>query len=87
LFLPRRAWEIAKTHVAAGWYFYKLHKLRRRIESDRQAKFYTDLALTHPLPADLKSTDEPCGEPAPFVVKLPVTNPPPAGSEHSAPAA
>ena len=88
LFYPRRAWEIVKGHVAGGWYFYNLHTLRRRIASDPQAKFYSDLALSPPSPAALKSVDESSAcESAPVVLQLPVANPPPSDSAPSAPAA
>lgn len=76
LFYPRRAWEIAKTHATAGWYFFNLHRLRWRIAKDPLAKQYTDLALTPPSAAELPVVEEQaCNrEATPAVVQLQVKN-------------
>lgn len=88
VFYPRRAWEIVKTHVAAGWYFYQLHRMKSRVAKDPQARLYTDLALTPPTAEDLPIAEEQaCSrEAAPAVVQLKMTNPA-LGSEAAARAA
>jgi len=46
LFYPREAARLARTYAGMGLYAWRLHRLRRRIEQDPQAKAYTDPALT-----------------------------------------
>jgi radical SAM superfamily enzyme YgiQ (UPF0313 family) len=85
VFYPRRAWEILKTHVAAGWYFYNLHRKCRQIANDPRASLYTDLALTPPSAADLKPAEESSAcQPAPVLLQLPVSSLPRTGSADAA---
>ncbi|HYL59331.1 MAG TPA: radical SAM protein, partial [Candidatus Acidoferrales bacterium] len=43
-FFMRRAREMFSTYVPGLWYFWRLERLRKRIEKDPAAKSYTDLA-------------------------------------------
>jgi len=45
LFYPMRLKEILTTYIPGLRFQSKLHKLRKRIQSDPQAKFYSDLAI------------------------------------------
>jgi len=60
VFHIRRAWEILTTSSAALRFYLGLHRIRRRVVSDPQARQYTDLALAPVNPADL-SAPEVCG--------------------------
>jgi radical SAM superfamily enzyme YgiQ (UPF0313 family) len=46
VFYPRRLWEIASTYVPGLLYFYRLTRLRRRLQADDSLRNYTDTALT-----------------------------------------
>ena len=56
LFYPRRLWEICSTHAAAGTFYLWLHRLRKRIERDPDAAFYTDQAVSKPDAAATRPT-------------------------------
>jgi hypothetical protein len=45
VFYPRRAKEIIETYVPGLWFFYKLERLRRRIERDPASRSYSDIAI------------------------------------------
>jgi hypothetical protein len=45
LFYPMRFKEILTTYIPGLRFQSKLHKMRKRIQSDPQAKFYSDLAI------------------------------------------
>jgi radical SAM superfamily enzyme YgiQ (UPF0313 family) len=44
-FYRRRLTEIVSTYVPGLWFFYKLDRLRRRIERDPTSKTYSDIAI------------------------------------------
>lgn len=46
IFYPKNIARTLRNYGAIGLYAWKLHRLRRRIEADPEAKKYTDLALT-----------------------------------------
>jgi radical SAM superfamily enzyme YgiQ (UPF0313 family) len=46
VFYPRRAWEILRTYVPGLWYFWRLTRVRKRIQHDPAMRDYTDIALT-----------------------------------------
>ena len=46
VFYPRRLWEMLSAYLPFGWYWLRMHLLRKRIQNDPRAKEYTDLALT-----------------------------------------
>jgi hypothetical protein len=85
LFYPKWAWQAAKTHVTKALYLLNLHRLRRRIDRDPQAKQYTDLALTPPSATDLEAVEEPCARTsAPVILQLPVSSGPPVAAAPAA---
>ncbi len=45
-FFPRRVWETIRNYGGIGLYAWRLNRLRKRIQSDPEARNYTDLALT-----------------------------------------
>ncbi len=45
-FFARRAREMCSTYVPGLWFFWRLERLRKRIEKDPASKSYTDLALS-----------------------------------------
>jgi hypothetical protein len=45
VFYKRRVREIVRTYVPGLWFFYKLERLRRRIERDPASKTYSDIAI------------------------------------------
>ena len=45
-FFARRAREMAATYVPGLWFFWRLERLRRKIENDPVSKLYTDVALS-----------------------------------------
>jgi len=45
VFYPRRAWEMLRTYVPGLWYFWRLTRLRKRIQRDPAARRYTDVAI------------------------------------------
>jgi hypothetical protein len=45
-FFARRAREVFSTYVPGLWFFWRLERLRKRIEKDPASKTYTDLALS-----------------------------------------
>ncbi len=45
-FFMRRAREMAATYVPGLWFFWRLERLRRKIENDPASKHYTDVALS-----------------------------------------
>jgi radical SAM superfamily enzyme YgiQ (UPF0313 family) len=55
-FAARRARDIVRTYVPGLKFFWRLERLRRRIEKDPANKTYTDVALTidHEFPAELE---------------------------------
>ena len=46
VFYPRRVWEMLTTYIPALRFQAKLHKLRKRIEQDPEARRYADIAIT-----------------------------------------
>jgi len=46
VFYPRRVWEMLTTYLPALRFQAKLHKLRKRIEQDPEARRYADIAIT-----------------------------------------
>jgi len=42
----RRAREMSATYVPGLWFFWRLERLRRKIENDPASKHYTDAALS-----------------------------------------
>jgi hypothetical protein len=45
-FFLRRAREMSATYVPGLWFFWRLERLRRKIENDPASKHYTDAALS-----------------------------------------
>ncbi len=45
MFYPRRVWEGLRTYVPGLWYFWRLTRLRKRIQHDPAMKHYSDLAI------------------------------------------
>jgi radical SAM superfamily enzyme YgiQ (UPF0313 family) len=45
VFYPRRLREIVGTYVPGLWFFYKLERLRRRIQRDPASRTYSDIAI------------------------------------------
>ena len=45
VFYPLRAFEILRTYVPAAWFFWRLHRIRKRVQRDPNATSYIDLAL------------------------------------------
>ena len=45
-FFMRRAREMSATYVPGLWFFWRLERLRRKIENDPASKHYTDAALS-----------------------------------------
>jgi hypothetical protein len=41
----RRAREMSATYLPGLWFFWRLERLRKRIENDPASKLYTDVAL------------------------------------------
>ncbi len=44
-FYPRRLWEIVRTYVPGLWYFWRLTRVRKRIQRDESLLSYTDRAI------------------------------------------
>jgi radical SAM superfamily enzyme YgiQ (UPF0313 family) len=45
-FLMRRAREMSATYLPGLWFYWRLERLRRRIEKDPASRLYTDVALS-----------------------------------------
>ena len=45
VFYPRRLWEILRTYVPGLWYFYRLTRVRKRIQRDESLRHYSDRAI------------------------------------------
>ncbi len=52
VFYPRRAWEMLRTYVPGLWYFWRLTRLRKRIQRDPAMRDYRDVAITPVLDDD-----------------------------------
>ncbi len=46
VFYPRRLWEILSSYLPGFWFFWKLTKMRKRIQHDPRYRNYSDVALT-----------------------------------------
>jgi radical SAM superfamily enzyme YgiQ (UPF0313 family) len=57
----RRAWELVWKYVSLARYYFKIERIRKRVEQDPSAPHYTDAAL---LPADAPPQDGAAGLPA-----------------------
>ena len=45
IFFPKNIWRTLSNYAEMGWYAWRLHRLRKRVEADPERHNYTDLAL------------------------------------------
>jgi len=55
LFFPKNVWRTLRNYAGIGFFAWKLHRLRMRVQNDPASKTYTDLALT---PVDSAEDEE-----------------------------